>query len=373
MAPLPAHLLPSKNKESFSLVFRKGQTQWLVNLWSNQVTVYAVNKAPALPFAAGNLYRFTLPEGAKGLTFSFYKHALPSATQRANAEAKYASLIKTKLKEGFTLQADSRPTSARVKKQKETATKNQAPPKNAKGWEALRYWGTRHHEIDRSAFAQAIGVVKKRYGQRATLPPENITSFGELFESTTEAWVRFAAMLVAKHCVTRTAQPLEVDLRTGRATRSELLFIPGDLEIEGDLELGVDLLVAGSLTVNGLIRDKSEWTHLLVGGDLTATRGLDVGSQFYAAGEIAAPCIAIDGTGELSAKQISTKLLIEAGFDHSLTGKIKATHRLDFTDDTIEPHLAVLDRMLAPKTAKAIRAKWAQDGDGFYFPKDLLR
>ena len=372
MGLLPAHLLPTpRNEEPFSLVFRKGQTQWLINLWSNQVTVYTVHKAPALVFAGANLYRFTLPAGSKSLKFSFYKYDLPSVSQRANAEARYASLIKTKLKEGFTLQADSRPTSARVKKQKETATKNQAPPKNAKGWEALQYWGTRHFEIDRTAFTKAIGVVKKRYGQRATLPPQNITSFGELFESTTEAWVRFAAMLVAKHCVTINA-PLKVDLHKGGATKSALLFIPGDLEIEGDLELGVDLLVAGSLKVNGLIRDQREWMHLLVGGDLTATEGLDVGSQFYAVGKIAAPCIAIDGTGELSGKQISTKLLIEEGSDHALTGKVKATHRLDFDDDDIEAHIAVLDRLLKPRVAKAIRGRWTKEGDDFYFPKNLL-
>lgn len=369
---LPAHLTPTpKNEEAFSLVFRKGQTQWLINLWSNQVTVFTVKKTPTLAFAGGNLYRFVLPGGARCQRFSFYKYEHPSATQRANAEAKYASLINTKLKAGFTLQADSRPTSARVKKQKETATKNQMPPKRAKGWDVLQYWGTRHLEIDRAALAKAIGMVKKRTGQGATLPPENITSFNELFTSSTEAWVRFAALLVAQHCVTLNA-PLKVDLRKGGAPKADLLFIAGDLEIEGNLNLGVDLLVAGSLTVNGLIRDKREWTHLLVAGDLTATKGLDVGSQFYAAGTISAPCIAIDGTGELSGKRISTKLLIEEGFDHQVLGKVKATHRLDFRVDDLEPHFAVLDRVLTPKIAKTIRAKWARDGADFYFPKDLL-
>lgn len=370
---LPTHLLPTPSIEApFSLVFRKGETQWLINLWSNQVTVCTVNEAPPLAFAGDSLYRFILPAGARCQKFSFYKYELPGKTQRAKAEAKYASLIKTKLKAGFTLQADSRPTSARVKKQKESVTKNQPPPpKRAKGWEVLQYWGTRHFEIDRAALAKAIGLVKKRTGHGASMPPENITSFKELFESTTEPWVQFAALLAAKYCVTLNA-PLKVDLRSGRTRTRDLLFIAGDLEIEGNLDLDVDLLVAGSLTVNGLIRDRREWTHLLVAGELTATQGLDVGSQFYAAGSIAAPCIAIDGTGELSGKQISTKLLIEAGYDHQVSGKLKATHRLDFTADDITSHFDVLDSVLAPKIAKAIRANWARAKDDFYFPKDLL-
>lgn len=369
---LPEHLRPIPNDTAaFSLVFRKGQTQWLINLWSNQVMGCTVKKAPTLAFVHDNLYRFALPAGARGQTFSFYKYELPSAVQRARAEAKFASLINTKLKAGFTLQADSRTQSARVKKQKETLTKNQTLPKRAKGWDVLQYWGTRHFEIDRAAFAKAIGIVKQRTGQQATMPPENITSFAELFESTTEAWVQFAALLVATRCVPRHA-PLKVDLRSSRAPKSRLLFIPGDLEIEGDLELSVDLLVAGSLKVNGLIRDQREWTHLLVAKDLLATKGLDVGSQFYAAGAIAAPCIAIDGTGELSGQRISTKLLIEAGYDHQVAGKVKATHRLDFSNDDLAPHFAVLDRVLKPKVAKALRATWVKEGDDFYFPKELL-
>lgn len=372
MPSLPFELQPTpKNETAFSLVFRKGQTQWLINLWSNQVTEWTAEDAPDLVFAGDRLYRFVLPAGATSRSHSFAGYK-PADTQRAKAEAKYTALINHKRKEGFAIQADSRPTSARVKKQKETATKNKPPPKNATGWEALAYWGSRHHEIDRAAFSKAMALVKKRYGQTQPLPPEHVTSFNELFENTTEPWVQFATLLVAKHTVPLNPKPLKITLQKSKPPKAKFFFIPGDLEIEGDLNLGIDLFIAGSLTVNGLIRDTREWTHLLVAGDLTASKGIDVGSQFYATGSITAPCIAIDGTGQLIGKRISADVLIEEGFDHSVKGAVKAKHHLDFAHDDAETAIKTLDHVLAPKVAKAIRATWKKEGDDFYFPKELL-
>lgn len=345
MSGLPPGLAPPENEAGFALVFQKQACQWFIHLWSNQVTACEVHDASPLQFEDARTYKFVLPATAALKSWSFYRHGLPTKQQRALAVEEHTRQVAERLEAGFVLQADSRLLKPPPKVRR---TRRVAPArvKALKGWAALKYWGTRFEEANDPAFKVARAVLEKE----------------------TEAAVKHQAL----SRLPSTSTPLvsiKGDVRDSRFSGT-FLYFPGDLHVTGSLELGVDLYVGGHLTVDGVLKDSQEWTHFLVGGDLTAG-GLDIGSQVHCTGRVTAPFVVIDGTGELVARELKADLLVEEGFDHAVRCIVKAKHRVDFRKEP-EVGLQVLERVLEARLAAKFRREFNERGEDFYFEKDLV-
>lgn len=261
--------------------------------------------------------------------------AVPCAMPTAKRSAS------TPVKRGASLRKPPANTRSPAKARAPSGAKTLSP------WEVLEDCGTRHAASDEPRVAKVVAVCTERW----------------------EAEVRHAALCK----LARTAEQVTIggSVTEGRL-REPFLWIRGDLHVKGNLELGVDLFVSGDLTVDGIVRDTREWSHLLVGGDVKAG-ALIVGSQLHAKGKVSADLVVVDGTGELVVgKGLTARLLIEEGRDHSLAARpLRAAHHVDFRKD---PKRAVttLEQVIAPNLAVALRREFESRGDGFYFQKALL-
>ncbi|MFO0668751.1 MAG: hypothetical protein U0235_03845 [Polyangiaceae bacterium] len=343
---LPPELRAPASEGGFSLVFAKGPRQWFVHLWSNQLVTAEIPKAPPLVFRKERSFKFVLPERTKLETSGFYSSTASSATQRKRAVAAYERAIRTKLAEGYTLTADSRLL--------ESAAPRPRPPRRSaakvaslRGWPALAHCG----EVTRAS------------------EDRRVTKTLAALADSTEAAVRFSAL---KKAARVRGAPVVVrgDVLKPPRARS-FVWILGDLHVRGNLSLSIDLFVSGNLVVDGVIRDITEWTHVLVLGDVSA-RAIVMGSQLYAGGAVDAPVVIVDGTGELVAKKgTSSTLLVEQGYDHTLSGKPRAKHRARFDEDA-ERALVTLERVLRPTFTRPARLALAAKGERFYFDKRPL-
>lgn len=344
MAKLPPELAAPTSEDGFSLVFAKGARQWFVHLWSNQVVTASIAKAPPLVFRKERSYKFVLPDGVKLEHAGFYATGVASATQRERAVAAYERAVRTKLGEGYALVSDSR-VLERAAPHPKPARASAKRVGTLRGFAALEHWGN---------------VARARTDARsvATLAA---------FEKHSEAEMRFAALVRAP----REGAPVTVrgDVMT-RAGARAFVWVPGDLHVRGNLALGVDLFVGGDLVVDGVVRDLAEWTHVLVRGNVTAG-AIDMGSQLYARGTVSAPLVIVDGTGEIVAKRLETELLVEQGYDHTITGRIEATRRARFDEDA-DVALGVLESALRATFTRPARAALTKRGERFYFDKRPL-
>jgi hypothetical protein len=347
---LPKELEAPSSETEYALLFMKGKRQWLVHLWSNQVTACDLPTAPPLRFHGDNHYKFLLPDRAKLEAKGFYKHDVPSKEQRRGAVAEYTKQIVARLRDGYELVADSRvlekAEKARAKSRAKSRALTPAQIKKLTPLKALEYWGTLHAASD--------DMRVQRVAAR--------------FKDATEPEVQFAALCSLPATADEIA--LAGNIVADGCTR-DFLWIRGDLHVKGDLETAVDLFVSGDLTVDGVVRDLREWTHILVGGSVKAG-ALDVGSQLYAAGRIVADLVVIDGTGELLAKKgLRARLLVEEGYDHHVRAKPTVKHRVDFKKSPVAG-VAVLDKVLAPALVAAVRRDVEAQGEEFYFRKSIL-
>jgi hypothetical protein len=344
---LPRALAAPKNEKGYSLLFRKGAAQWLIHLWSNQVVSCAFGKGtPPLVFDAGWTYKFALPASTRLESRGFYSADVPSDEQRRRAVAEYTEQILARLEEGYELVADSRP----LEKEQKAKSKPRALPSAKIGklapWPALRYWGTRY----------------------AASGDRKLQAIATKCEDSTEPEVQFAA--IRKIPASKETATIDGDVSDKEAD-CPFLWITGSLHVKGNLEVGVDLFVSGDLTVDGVIRDKREWNHILVGGDVRAG-AVDMGSQLYAGGRVEAEVVLVDGTGEiLTKKGLHAKVLVEEGYDHRITADLQVKHHANFADDA-EKGVVTLEKAFAPKLGAAIRRKWKAEGDDFYFDKDVV-
>ncbi|MBP6629142.1 MAG: hypothetical protein KBG28_21105 [Kofleriaceae bacterium] len=350
-AKLPPELAAPVDEKGYSLLFAKGKRQWLVHLWSNQVVSCDIANAPPLGFVKELTYRFRLPADVRLESKGFYKHGVPSKTQRERAVAEYNKQVRARLAEGFELVGDSRALdqSANTKARAKAKAGELAPSaiKKLAPWDALRYWGTRFvasndPRVNRIvATCEAASEAAARHAALCKLP-----STGDLITITGGV--------------------------TDRLLREPFLWIPGDLRVKGDLELGVDLFVSGDLTVDGIVRDTREWAHCLVGGNVKAG-ALFVGSQLYAKGTVTSDLVVVDGTGELVAgKGLTSRLLVEVGYDHKIKARpLRAKHHADFRKDAGRG-VSTLEKVLAPALAARFRAELEDQGEDFYFRKKVM-
>jgi hypothetical protein len=343
---LPPHLAASRDEKGYSLLFRKGVRQWFIHLWSNQVTSCAFGKAPPLVFNAKWTYKFELPNSAKLENKGFYAHDVPSAEQRRRAVAEYAAQVLAHIEDGYELVADSRPLETEHKAKSKPRALPTAKAAKLAPWPALKHWGTRYAASD-DPRVQAIATE---------------------CEDNSEPEVQFAALrslAASRETVTITGDVSD------KAFDGPFLWITGNLHVKGHLELDVDLFVSGNLMVDGIVRDKREWHHLLVGGDVRAEL-IDMGSQLYAGGKVHAELVLIDGTGEMVAgKGLHTRVLVEEGYDHRITGDLHVRYHAIFANAADEG-VATLEKVIAPKIAAAIRRELKAKGEDFYFDKNLV-
>jgi hypothetical protein len=327
-AKLPKELEAPSSETEYALLFMKGKRQWVVHLWSNQVTACSIPNAPQLGFRSDNHYKFVLPNRSKLEKKGFYNAKVANKEQRRRAVAEYTRLILARLRDGYELVADSRVLEKRARARARARAKSRAltPAQIRKlsPSKALAYFGTLHAASD----DMRVQRVAKR------------------FEDATEPEVQFAALCSLP------------------ATRDEIT-------LEGNVETGVDLFVSGDLTVDGVVRDLREWTHILVGGSVKAG-ALDVGSQVYSAGAITAELVVIDGTGDLLARKgLRARLLVEEGFDHHVQANVTVKHRVVFTKSP-EAGIATLEKVVAPTLAAKVRRDLEAAGEDFYFRKSIL-
>jgi hypothetical protein len=349
-AKLPKELRAPANETEYALLFMKGKRQWVVHLWSNQVTSCAISNAPKLGFERDSHYKFVLPNSVKLRQQGFYKASVPSKEQRRRAVAEYTKRIVARLRDGYELVADSRvlekAAKARARTRAKSRTLTPAQIRKLTPWNALKYFGTLHTASD----------------------DKRVQRVAERFEDATEPEVQFAALCSLPATSEKITLPRNV---VANRFNGEFLWIRGDLHVKGDLETDVDLFVSGDLTVDGVVSDLREWTHILVGGSVEAG-ALDVGSQLYAAGGIAAELVVIDGTGALLARKgLRARLLVEEGFAHHVKAKVTVKHRVNLAKSP-EAGVAALEKVLAPTLAAAVRRDFEKAGEDFYFEKSIV-
>jgi hypothetical protein len=291
-----------------------------------------------------------LPNSAKLQQKGFYKADVPSKEQRRRAVAEYTKQILARLRDGYELVADSRvlekAAKARAKASAKSRTLTPSQIRKLTPWNALKYFGTLHAASDDMRVQRVV----------------------ERFEDATEPEVQFAALCSLP--ATSDEITLAGNIVANRF-EGDFLWIRGDLHVKGDLATEVDLFVSGDLTVDGVVSDLREWTHILVGGSVKAD-ALDVGSQLYAAGGIAAELVVIDGTGDLLARKgLRARLLVEEGFDHHVKAKVTVNHRVDFAKSA-EAGVVTLEKVLAPPLAAKVRRDLEKAGEEFYFRKSIV-
>lgn len=151
------------------------------------------------------------------------------------------------------------------------------------------------------------------------------------------------------------------DLRLGRpGKRLRHSYFAGNLEVSGNLGYEHEVLVLGDLTVGGLIEDRFEGSPLLVAGSVRA-KGMYIGSETKIAGRLDVADVlhlrrTRGGNTLFVERGAKTKLHVWTPDDSKMTGKLKATHRVEAYPERNDRALVKVRGLLSKKLDRALDA-----------------